>query len=156
MAGHDHGSLAHGHGHSHGLVDRSIARSRAGLRTVAISLVVLLVTAAVQAAIFVSTGSVALLADLIHNFGDALTALPLAVAFALRSATAERRAGYVVVGTIFVSACVVAVQAVDRLLHPQTLDHLPRSPQQESSASSATRSLRRCASAPGDSCGARR
>jgi cation diffusion facilitator family transporter len=122
MAHHAH---SHGEGgHSHGLVDRSITRSRDGLRTVMASLAVLLVTAAVQAAIFATTGSVALLADLIHNLGDALTAIPLGVAFLLRSFVAERRAGYFVVAAIFVSACVAAAEAVDRLLHPQTLDHL--------------------------------
>ena len=84
----------------------------------------LLVTALAQAAIFVATGSVALLADLIHNFGDALTAIPLGIAFLLRSVVAEKRAGYFVVAAIFVSACVAAVEAVDRLIHPQTLDHL--------------------------------
>ena len=115
---------AHAHGHSHGLVDRSITRSRAGLRAVAISLAVLLATALAQAVIFVATGSVALLADLIHNFGDALTAIPLSIAFLLRSFVAERRAGYFVVGAIFVSAGVAAVEAVTRLIHPQALDHL--------------------------------
>jgi len=117
---HDH----HGHGHSHGLVDRSITRSRAGLRTVSISLAVLLATAAAQTVIFLTTGSVALLADLIHNFGDALTAIPLAIAFFLRSVVVEKRAGYFVVLTIFISACVAGIEAVNRLLHPQTLDHL--------------------------------
>jgi cation diffusion facilitator family transporter len=120
--GHDHDE--HGHGHSHGLIDRSITRSREGLRTVSISLGVLLVTAAVQTVIFVATGSVALLADLIHNFGDALTAIPLGIAFVLRSFVAEKRAGYFVVLTIFVSACVAAVEAVNRLVHPHTLHHL--------------------------------
>ena len=114
----------HGHGHSHGLIDRSITRSRDGLRTVAISLAILLLTAAAQTAIFVATSSVALLADLIHNFGDALTAIPLGIAFFLRSFVAEKRAGYFVVLTIFVSACVAAVEAVNRLLHPQSLEHL--------------------------------
>jgi len=99
-------------------------RSRDGLKTVAISLGVLLATAIVQGVIFLATGSVALLADLIHNFGDALTAIPLGIAFVLRSFVAEKRAGYFVVATIFVSACVAAVTAVDRLVHPQTLHHL--------------------------------
>jgi divalent metal cation (Fe/Co/Zn/Cd) transporter len=121
--GHSHG--AHGHGHSHGLVDRSIMRSRDGLKTVAISLAVLLTTAIVQAVIFLATGSVALLGDLIHNFGDGLTAIPLGIAFVMRSLVAERRAGYFVVATIFVSACVAAVTAIDRLIHPQALHHLP-------------------------------
>ena len=119
--GHSHG----GHGHSHGLIDRSITRSRDGLRTVAVSLGVLLATSLLQGAIFIATGSVALLADLIHNFGDALTAIPLGIAFVMRSFAAEKRAGYFVVATIFVSACVAAVTAVDRLIHPQTLHHLP-------------------------------
>jgi cation diffusion facilitator family transporter len=114
----------HGHGHSHGLIDRSITRSRDGLRTVAASLGVLMLTALIQTVIFTTTGSVALLADLIHNFGDALTAVPLGIAFVMRSFVAEKRAGWFVVATIFVSACVAAVEAVDRLVHPQTLHHL--------------------------------
>ncbi len=112
------------HGHSHGLVDASIKRSRAGLRAVALSLSVLGLAAGVQALIFVSTGSIALLADLIHNFGDALTAIPLGIAFLLRSQRAERYAGMFVVAVIFVSACVAGYVAVDRLLHPSAPDHL--------------------------------
>jgi cation diffusion facilitator family transporter len=117
--GHDHG-----HGHSHGLIDPSVTRSRAGLRAVAASLAVLLATAGVQAVIFTATGSVALLADLIHNFGDALTAIPLGIAFVLRSRVAERWAGWFVVVAILVSACVAAVEGIHRLIHPQSLDHL--------------------------------
>ncbi len=79
---HDH---AHSHGHSHGLVDRSIVRSREGVKAVAFSLAILGVTALAQLAMFATTGSVALLADLVHNFGDALTAVPLGIAFFLRS-----------------------------------------------------------------------
>jgi cation diffusion facilitator family transporter len=75
--------------------------------------------------VYVATGSVALLADLIHNFGDALTAIPLGAAFLMRSAVAERYAGYFVVLAIFVSAAVAGVESVDRLLHPQHIDHLP-------------------------------
>jgi cation diffusion facilitator family transporter len=120
--GHDHAGA--GHGHSHGLVDRSITSSRDGLRVVGVSLVVLLATAILQLVVFVSTGSVALLADLIHNAGDALTALPLGIAFLLRSFAAEKRAGYFVVLAIFASACVAGVEAVLRLVHPQDLDHL--------------------------------
>jgi cation diffusion facilitator family transporter len=118
---HDH---AHGHGHSHGLVDPSITRSREGLRTVAISLAVLLATALAQAVVFAATGSVALLADLTHNAGDALTAIPLGIAFLLRSARAERRAGAFVVLAIFVSACVAGAESVSRLADPRDLDHL--------------------------------
>jgi cation diffusion facilitator family transporter len=105
-------------------VDRSIMRSRAGLRAVAWSLAVLLLTAAAQAVVFALTGSVALLADLIHNAGDALTAVPLGIAFLLRSFAAEKRAGFFVVAAIFVSACVAFAEAVNRLVHPQGISHL--------------------------------
>lgn len=118
---HDHG---HGHGHSHGLVDPSIIRSRAGLRAVAWSLGVLGLTAAAQAVLFVLTDSVALLADLIHNVGDALTAVPLGIAFFLRSVRGEKLAGFAVVFAIFVSACVALWQSVERLLHPEELSYL--------------------------------
>jgi cation diffusion facilitator family transporter len=112
------------HGHSHGLVDESIKRSREGIRAVAASLAVLGATALAQTVIFIASGSVALLADLIHNFGDALTAVPLGIAFFLRSARAERLAGLAVVGAIFVSACVAAVEAVNRLINPNAPEHL--------------------------------
>jgi Co/Zn/Cd efflux system component len=121
---HDHDHEGEGHGHSHGLVDRSILRSHDGVRTVAISLGVLGFTAALQAAIFVASGSVALLADVIHNFGDALTAVPLGMAFWLRSYRGEKLAGLFVVLAIFVSACVALYETIQRLLHPQTLSHL--------------------------------
>jgi cation diffusion facilitator family transporter len=81
-------------------------------------------TAAAQAVVFVASGSVALLADLIHNFGDALTALPLAIAFILRSKVAERRAGLVVVAAIAISAGVAGVEAIRRLLTPVAPGHL--------------------------------
>ena len=110
--------------HSHGLVDRSVLRSRAGVRAVLISLGVLGATAVAQALVFVLSGSVALLADLIHNAGDALTAVPVGAAFLLRSARAERWAGYAVVLAIFVSACVAAYEAALRLVDPRELDHL--------------------------------
>jgi cation diffusion facilitator family transporter len=116
--------VARDHGHSHGLIDRSLLRSRDGLRTVSISLGVLGVTAALQAVIYVATGSVALLADLIHNIGDALTAVPLGIAFFLRSLRGEQIAGYFVVLAILVSACVALVETIDRLIHPQELSHL--------------------------------
>jgi cation diffusion facilitator family transporter len=70
------------------------------------------------------SGSVALLADLIHNAGDALTAVPIGAAFLLRSSRAERWAGYAVVFAIFISACVALYETVLRLLHPQQLEHL--------------------------------
>src|SRR5262245_346221 len=111
-------------GHSHGLIDPSIKRSRAGLRAVGASLAVLGVTAVLQTVIYIATGSVALLADLIHNFGDALTAVPLAVAFLLRSKRAEGYAGLAVVAAIFISACFAAAFAVERIVNPSPPDHL--------------------------------
>jgi cation diffusion facilitator family transporter len=119
--GHRHG---HGHGHSHGLVDRSIMRSREGLRAVAKSLGVLGLTAALQALVFVVSGSVALLADLVHNAGDALTAIPVGAAFFLRSARAEKIAGYFVVLAIFVSACFAIYESIRRLIDPEPISHL--------------------------------
>jgi cation diffusion facilitator family transporter len=113
------------HSHSHGfLVDPSIIRSRAGIKAVSLSLAFLTVTAAAQTAVYVVVLSVALLADLIHNFGDALTAVPLGLAFFLRSARGERWAGVAVVMTIFVSAIVALVQTILRFIHPYTLTHL--------------------------------
>jgi len=121
---HEHPHHHHGHGHSHGLIDPSIVRSREGVKAVSASLAVLLVAALAQTAIYVLSGSVALLADLIHNFGDAMTAIPLGAAFLLRSARGERRAGLFVVATIFASACVALWQSVERLIHPEHLSHL--------------------------------
>jgi len=118
------GSDHHHRGHTHGLVDRSIVRSRAGVRAVGISLAILGGAAAVQAAIFVSSGSVALLADLIHNIGDALTAVPLGIAFFLRSVRGEKLAGLAVVLAIFVSACVALYETIVRILDPKELTHL--------------------------------
>jgi len=114
----------HSHDHSHGLVHDSIKRSRQGLRAVGLALLVLAATAAAQAVVFAASGSVALLADLIHNFGDAATAIPLGIAFALRSARAERVAGLGVVIAIFVSACVAGYEAVVRIIDPRDVEHL--------------------------------
>src|SRR3954470_10135549 len=127
-----HGPHAHdahdrsdgGTGHSHGLVHDSIKRSREGIRAVALALAVLGAVALAQALVFVVSGSVALLADLIHNAGDALTAVPLGIAFWMRSAPAERQAGLAVVLAILVSAVVAGVEAVERLVHPDTPRHL--------------------------------
>jgi cation diffusion facilitator family transporter len=121
----DHGHAhEHAHGHSHGLVDRSIVRSKAGLRAVSLSLAVLAATALVQTVIYTRTLSVALLADLIHNFGDAATAIPLGLAFVFRSVRGERLAGLAVVLAILASACVALVQTIERFLHPRDLSHL--------------------------------
>jgi cation diffusion facilitator family transporter len=126
---HSHEEHAHhhgddGHGHSHGLVDPSIKRSREGVRVVLISLALLGLTAGAQAAIYLATGSVALLADLIHNAGDALTAVPLGAAFLVRSASAERKAGLAVVAAIFASALAAGTFAVLRIIHPLAPTHL--------------------------------
>jgi cation diffusion facilitator family transporter len=119
-----HGHAGPARGHWHGLVDDSIKRSREGLRAVLLALVVLALTAAAQALGFVASGSVALLADLIHNVGDASTAIPLGVAFALRSARAERWAGLAVVLAIFASACMAGYEAIDRLIDPHEVKAL--------------------------------
>ena len=132
---HRHGELVHEHpfagphaherqGHSHGLVDDSIKRSREGLQAVAASLGVLALTAAAQTLIFILSGSVALLADLIHNFGDAATAIPLGIAFLLRSRRAESVAGLFVVAAIFVSACVAGLEAVLLIIDPDAPQYL--------------------------------
>ena len=117
---HDHGE----HGRSHGLVDETIKRSRKGVRAVCLSLAVLSGAAIAQLAIYVATGSIALFADLIHNFGDAATAIPLGIAFLMRSERAEGYAGLLVVLAIFVSACVAGVEAISRLIHPHAPTHL--------------------------------
>ena len=96
---------------------RSSARDD-GVRAVVLSLAVLAVTALAQAVVFVASGSVALLADLIHNGGDALTAIPLAIAFAMRSRRAEGYAGLAVVAAIFISALVAGVESIRRLIDP--------------------------------------
>jgi cation diffusion facilitator family transporter len=121
---HSHDHFHGDHGHSHGLVHESIKRSREGIRAVLFALGILGLTAVAQTAVFSLSGSVALLADLVHNFGDALTAVPLGIAFLLRSARAERGAGLFVVAAIFVSACVAGVEAVLRLIDPTAPDHL--------------------------------
>ena len=117
-------SHAHSHVHSHGLVPNEVKRSREGLRAVGASLAILAVTAAVQAVIYVATDSIALLADLIHNAGDALTALPLGAAFLLRSDKVERGAGVVVVFAILVSALTAIALAVERIVNPIAPEHL--------------------------------
>ncbi len=99
-------------------------RSREGLQAVGLSLTVLALAALAQTIIFIASGSIALLADLIHNFGDASTAIPLGIAFLLRSERAERIAGLFVVAAIFISACVAGVEAVSRLIHPEAPTHL--------------------------------
>lgn len=122
---HDHESgRGTGHGHTHGLVDPSIVRSRAGVKAVALSLAVLLITSLAQFLVYGASSSVALLTDVIHNGGDALTAIPLGAAFILRSRRAERWSGYFVVALILISAIVALEQVVERFLNPSTPTHL--------------------------------
>jgi cation diffusion facilitator family transporter len=119
--GHDHD---HDHGHTHGLVNPSLVRSRAGVKAVALSLLVLLTASVTQFLVYQASGSVALLTDVIHNGGDALTAIPLGAAFLLRSRRAERWSGYFVVAVIFISALLALQQVIERFLHPSTPTHL--------------------------------
>lgn len=125
-----------GHSHEHAdRVDAALRDSAAGIRAVKISLVVLGVTAAIQLIIVAVSGSVALFADTVHNFSDALTAVPLWIAFAMSRRAATRRytygfgrvedlAGLFVVTAIAVSALVAAAEAVRRLINPVPLSHL--------------------------------
>ncbi len=139
MPVHEHGSQdgdRHHHAHEHfGPADAALLATRDGVRATWISLGALLLTAAVQAAIVVGTGSVALLADTIHNFTDALTAIPLLIAFRLARRPPNRRypygyhraedlAGILIVALILISALIAGVEAVRRLVHPQPIDHV--------------------------------
>jgi cation diffusion facilitator family transporter len=154
LHGHDH-DHTHDHGHPHegGLsgvikeifaphshdaadsVDSALESSAAGIRAVKTSLLVLSVTAIAQLIIVIVSGSVALAADTIHNFSDALTAVPLWIAFAMGTKAATRRytygfgriedlAGLFVVAMIALSAIIAAYEAVMRLIHPQPIEHL--------------------------------
>lgn len=112
------------HHHSHGFVDDEILRSKQGIRTVFLALGVLGISTAIQMVIYKLTNSVALFADLVHDLGDLFTAVPLIVAFVMHSKKAERVAGYIVVSVIFLTACVAAYEAVERILHPEKPVHL--------------------------------
>src|SRR4029079_15248061 len=125
--------LAHRHDHHHHDPDRE--DSSEGIRAVRISLVILGLTAAVQLVIVAVSGSVALLADSVHNVSDALTAVPLWIAFALSRRAASRRytyglgrvedlAGLFVVAMIALSSVVAGVEAIRRLIDPVPLSHL--------------------------------
>jgi cation diffusion facilitator family transporter len=151
----DHaGAQSHNHGHGHGRpvgvlrgmlaphshdtkdsLDQALEGSRDGIRAVAISLVILLVTAGIQALVVLASGSVALLGDTLHNAADALTAVPLWLAFRLgrRAPTtrftygygkAEDVAGLVVLALIFGSAAFAGYEAIRRLIHPQHITNL--------------------------------
>ena len=133
--GHSH---AHGegeHGHTHGIVDPSIAATERGIWAVKWSFAILAVTAILQLAVVYLSSSVALLADAIHNIGDATTAIPLWIAFAMARRKPSKRftyglgrvedlAGMVVVLIILVSAAVAFYEAVDRLFHPHLVQNV--------------------------------
>jgi cation diffusion facilitator family transporter len=145
---HDHGHDHHGgvrgwvtglfRPHSHDAadsVDGALESSAEGIRAVKISLVALAVTAALQALVVVFSGSVALLADTIHNVADAMTAVPLWIAFAIGRRAANRRytygygraedlAGLFVIAMITLSAVVAAVEAIRRLIDPVPIQHV--------------------------------
>ena len=124
--------------HSHDAadsIDDELAASRRGTRALVISLVVLGVTALLQAVVVVLTGSVALLGDTLHNASDALTAVPLAIAFSLGRRAPNRRytygygraedlAGVVIVLLIFLSAVFAAYESIRRLAEPREVDYL--------------------------------
>ncbi|NTI26757.1 cation transporter (plasmid) [Rhizobium rhizogenes] len=139
--GHSHGSHGHshgdagGHGHTHGVVDPSIASSERGIWAIKWSFVILAITALLQLVVVFYSGSVALLADTIHNIGDAATAIPLWIAFTLvrRKPTktfnyglgrVEDLAGMLIVLIILFSAIVAGYEAIDRLLNPQPITQL--------------------------------
>jgi cation diffusion facilitator family transporter len=123
------------HGHGHHDLDDAAADSAAGIRAVKVSFVVLGATALAQLAVLIVSGSVALFADTVHNVSDALTAVPLWIAFAMSRCGATRRytygfgrvedlAGLFVLAVTAVSAVVAAIQAVHRLIDPMPLSHL--------------------------------
>src|SRR5215207_294948 len=132
-AEHPHAHKGHeGHDHSHGAVDPSLVASERGIWAVKWSFIGLLITPLVQVVVVLLSGSVALLSDTIHNFGDAATAVPLGIAFALSRLGASRRfpfgygrvedlAGVVVVLIILFSAVVAGYQAIERIIHPQPM-----------------------------------
>lgn len=136
--GHSHGHSAgheHAHTHTHGVIDPVLLTTSQGIRAVQWSLAALGVTAFLQLVIVFFSGSVALLADTIHNFGDATTTIPLWVAFSLARRPPSRRfsygygrvedvAGVLIVLTILFSAVVAGYQSIDRLLHPKPIQNL--------------------------------
>lgn len=142
---HDHehqsgplGWLRHTIAHSHDVqdkVDDAMATNDRGIWALKISLVGLAVTAIFQVVIVLLSGSTALLADTIHNFGDAVTAIPLWIAFALQRREANRRytygygrvedlAGVIIVALIFFSACVAGYESFRKLIDPEPVSHL--------------------------------
>jgi cation diffusion facilitator family transporter len=141
MSGSEHGHHHHHHDRHHhhhdsaGRTDAAMESSREGMRALWTSLLGLGVTAALQALVYLWSGSVALLGDTLHNVADALTAVPLGVAFVLGRRAATRRytygygraedlAGVVIVLVVAASAAAAGFEAVRRLLHPAAVSHL--------------------------------
>jgi len=136
--GHSHGEGGHGeggHGHTHGVIDPMIATTSRGIWAIKWSFVLLALTAAAQLVIVFLSGSVALLADTIHNVGDAVTAIPLWVAFMLARRKPSRTftyglgrvediAGLFIVAIILFSALVAGYQSINRLINPEPISHL--------------------------------
>ena len=149
----DHGDVGHDHEHPRGVwaalleicrphshdaadsLDSALEANERGIRAVKISFAALMATSIVQLVIVAATGSVALLADTIHNFSDALTAVPLFLAFRLSQRAPNRRytygyrraedfAGLFVIAMITLSALIAGWEAIDRLINPRPLDHL--------------------------------
>lgn len=132
---HSHDGHEEEHGHTHGIVDPSIASSQKGLWAIKWSFIGLMLTALLQVIVVLLSGSVALLADTIHNFGDAATAIPLGIAFLFARLKPTKRfpygygrvedlAGIAVVLIILISAIVAGYEAIDRFIHPQPVTHL--------------------------------
>ena len=129
---HDHGAS---HGHAHGVIDPSITTTDRGIWAVKWSFIALMATALLQLVVVFMSGSVALLADTIHNFGDAATAIPLWIAFLLARRRPSERfsfgygrvedlAGIAIVLIILASAMVAGYQSIRRLVHPQEIFYL--------------------------------
>jgi cation diffusion facilitator family transporter len=123
------------HDHTHGTIDPALLATERGIRAVKWSLIGLAATALLQSIVVAFSGSIALLADTIHNVADAATAIPLWIAFSLTRRQPSRRftygygrvedlAGVVVVLTILLSVVLAGYQSVDRLLHPEPVKHL--------------------------------
>jgi len=132
-AGGDHGDG--GHGHTHGVIDATIATTTRGIWAIKWSFIILVVTSAIQFGVVLLSGSVALLADMIHNVGDSVTAIPLWIAFRLARrkpsprfthgyGRVEDMAGMAIVFIILVSAMIAAYEAINRLIHPQPITSL--------------------------------
>lgn len=131
LKGHSHGH----HGHSHGSIDPSIASSKKGLWAVKWSFIALMITFIFQLIVVMYTGSVALLADTIHNLGDAVTAIPLGIAFLYSLKKASKKftfgygrvediAGLIIIVLILFSAVVAGYQSIERLLNPEPIKNI--------------------------------